>query len=105
MRDDVQMSDASLQSCFQLVIDYELFDIDHKDEVGAKNHEEWDLGLNTYSNGSDKMHIIDNGVVPFEYNEGETRDGEQSGECQECSEETIMGKVFDEQDEAYEFYN
>ncbi|KAK2993489.1 hypothetical protein RJ640_015173 [Escallonia rubra] len=93
-------------------------------EVGVENHEEGDLGLNPYSNGSDKMHIIDNGekqggqecgdlsqecadlgVVPFEYNEGETSDGERSEDFEECSEGTIIGKVFARQDETYEFYN
>ncbi|KAK2988813.1 hypothetical protein RJ640_018145 [Escallonia rubra] len=108
----------------QPVIDCEPFDIANEGEVGAENHEESDSGLNLYINGSDKMHIIDNGemhdgqecvdlnqecvdlgVVPFEYNEGKTRDGERCEDFEECSEETIIGKVFGGQEEAYEFYN
>ncbi|KAK3021434.1 hypothetical protein RJ639_045623 [Escallonia herrerae] len=122
MGDDVQMIDASSQPCFQPVdstdclIDCELFDIADEDGVGAENLE-GDLGLSLYSNDSDKMPITDNGkmqdgqecgdldVLPFEYNEGERRDGKQHGDFEECSEETIMGKVFDGQDEAHEFYN
>ncbi|KAK2979630.1 hypothetical protein RJ640_020122 [Escallonia rubra] len=117
MGDDVQMIDASSGPCFQPVIDCEPFDIANEGEVGVENHEEGNLGLNLYINGSDKMHIIDNGemhdgqecvdlgVVPFEYNEGKTRDGERCEDFEECSEETIIGKVFGGQEEAYEFYN
>ncbi|KAK3001071.1 hypothetical protein RJ639_020287 [Escallonia herrerae] len=103
MGDDVQVIDASSQPCFQpfdstnYLIDCELFDIADKDGVGAENHE-GDFGLILCSNGSDKMPITDKGemqddqecgdldVVPFEYNEGETCDGEHRGDFEECSE-------------------
>ncbi|KAK2967840.1 hypothetical protein RJ640_001782 [Escallonia rubra] len=88
MGDDVQMIDASSQPCFQPVIDCEPFDIADESEVGVENHEEGDLGLNPYSNGSDKMHIIDNGEM-------------QGG--QECGD--LSQELFGGQDDAYEFYN
>ncbi|KAK3027850.1 hypothetical protein RJ639_041484 [Escallonia herrerae] len=37
---------------------------------------------------------MDLGAVPFEYNEGKTRDGERCKDFEECSEETIIGKGF-----------
>ncbi|KAK3038295.1 hypothetical protein RJ639_031391 [Escallonia herrerae] len=51
------------------------------------------------------QECVDLGVVPFEYNEGKTRDGERCEDFEECSEETIIEKVFGGQEEAYEFYN
>ncbi|KAK3026240.1 hypothetical protein RJ639_040525 [Escallonia herrerae] len=74
----------------QPVIDCEKFDIANGGELGAENHEEG---------------IADLGVVPFEYNEGETRDGERCEDFEECSEETVIGNVFGGQEEVYEFYN
>ncbi|KAK3025751.1 hypothetical protein RJ639_040443 [Escallonia herrerae] len=94
MGDDVQMIDASSQPCFQPVdstdcwIDCELFDIADKDGVG------------------DGQECGDLDVVPFENNEGETCDGEQHGDFEECNEETIMGKCsMDKMRHLYEIYN